>query len=211
MHALLQNIGTFVLTAIFISMVPGQGMAMVLRQALISGPRAARLSVLGNSTGLVIWTIASAVGLSAIFQASPIAFEILKWAGVAYLVFIAIQTLWSLRSSSHRFDFETGEIQTSSQAFRVGFLTNITNAKAMVFALAFLPQYVPADFNLTLGVMIFGAIWTAISMSWYMTIVAGVNKAKAWLQTPRIRRGLTAISGVGILILAVGLVIAPTK
>ena len=208
---MLQNIGTFVLTALFISMVPGQGMAMVLRQAMISGPSAARFSVLGNSTGLIIWTAASAVGLSAIFQASPVAFEILKWAGVVYLIFIAAQTLWSLRTTSHRFDFEGGEIQTSGQAFRVGFFTNITNAKAMVFALAFLPQYVPKDFNLTLGVMIFGLIWTGISISWYLTIVAGINKAQVWLQRPRVRRGLTAVSGVGILVLALGLVIAPTK
>jgi threonine/homoserine/homoserine lactone efflux protein len=186
-------------------------MAMVLRQALISGPRAARLSVLGNSTGLIIWTTASAFGLSAIFQASPIAFEILKWAGVAYLVFIAIQTLWSLRSTNHKFDFESGEIQSTGQAFRVGFLTNITNAKAMVFALAFLPQYVPVDVNLTLGVIIFGLIWTAISMSWYMAMVAGVKQAHAWLQKPRVRRGLTAVSGVGIFILAIGLVVSPAK
>ena len=208
---MLQNIATFVLTAVFISIVPGQGMAMVLRQGLLAGSTAARLSILGNSTGLVIWTLASAVGLSAIFRVSPIAFEILKWAGVAYLVFLAIQTLWSLRTSSHNFDFEGEEIQSAGKAFRVGFLTNITNAKAMVFALAFLPQYVPSDFNLTLGVMIFGLIWTIISVSWYMAIVAGITKAHAWLQKPRVRRGLTAVSGVGIFILAIGLVVTPAK
>ena len=208
---MLENIGAFALTALFISMVPGQGMAMVLRQALISGTTAARFSVLGNSTGLVIWTLASALGLSAIFQASPIAYEILKWAGVAYLVFIAAQTLWSLRGTSHRFDFDGEEPQTAAQAFRVGFLTNITNAKAMVFALAFLPQYVPSDFNLTLGVVIFGLIWTTISMSWYLSIVAGIKQAHAWLQRPRVRRGLTAVSGIGILVLALGLVIAPSN
>jgi threonine/homoserine/homoserine lactone efflux protein len=186
-------------------------MAMVLRQGLLAGSTAARLSILGNSTGLVIWTLASAVGLSAIFRVSPIAFEILKWAGVAYLVFLAIQTLWSLRTSSHNFDFEGEEIQSAGKAFRVGFLTNITNAKAMVFALAFLPQYVPAGFNLTLGIIIFGMIWVTISTSWYMLIVAAINKAHAWLQKPKVRRGLTAVSGIGIFILAIGLVISPAK
>jgi len=208
---MLQNIATFVLTAVFISIVPGQGMAMVLRQGLLAGSTAARLSILGNSTGLVIWTLASAVGLSAIFRVSPIAFEILKWAGVAYLVFLAIQTLWSLRTSSHNFDFEGEEIQSAGKAFRVGFLTNITNAKAMVFALAFLPQYVPAGFNLTLGIIIFGMIWVTISTSWYMLIVAAINMAHAWLQKPEVRRGLTAVSGIGIFILAIGLVISPAK
>ena len=208
---MLENITAFVITAIFISIVPGQGMAMVLRQGLMAGSTAARLSIMGNSTGLVIWTLASAVGLSAIFRVSPIAFEILKWAGVAYLIFIAIQTLWSLRTSGHNFAFEGEEIQTAGHAFRVGFLTNITNAKAMVFALAFLPQYVPSDFNITLGIMIFGLIWIAISTSWYMLIVAAINRAHVWLQKPRVRRGLTAVSGIGIFILAIGLVISPAK
>lgn len=208
---MLENLGAFVLTAVFITLVPGQGVAMVLRQGLMAGATAARLSILGNSTGLVVWTVASAVGLSAIFRVSPFAFEILKWAGVAYLVFIAAQTLWSLRSTRHNFDFDGQENQTAGQAFRVGFLTNITNAKAMVFALAFLPQYVPAEFNLTLGILIFGLIWAAISGSWYLVLVAGINKAHVWLQTPRVRRGLTAVSGVGIFILAIGLVIAPAK
>lgn len=206
---MLENLGAFVLTAVFITLVPGQGVAMVLRQGLMAGATAARLSILGNSTGLVVWTVASAVGLSAIFRVSPIAFEILKWAGVAYLVFMAAQTLWSLRSNNHNFDVDGQENQTAGQAFRVGFLTNITNAKAMVFALAFLPQYVPAEFNLTLGILIFGLIWAAISGSWYLVLVAGINKAHVWLQTPRVRRSLTAVSGVGIFILAIGLVISP--
>ena len=184
---------------------------MVLRQGLMAGTTAARLSIVGNSTGLLLWTLASAVGLSAIFQASPLAFEILKWAGVAYLLLLAIQTLWSLRTSSHSFDFEGEEIQSNGKAFRVGFMTNITNAKAMVFALAFLPQYVPTGFNLGLGVAIFGLIWIAISTSWYLLIVAALSKAHAWLQKPSVRRGLTAMSGVGILILAIGLVISPAK
>ena len=208
---MLENIGAFLLTVVFITLVPGQGVAMVLRQGLMAGATAARLSILGNSTGLVVWTLASAVGLSAIFRVSPVAFEILKWAGVAYLVFIALQTLWSLRESSQNFDFEGEEIQSAGHAFRVGFLTNITNAKAMVFALAFLPQYVPKDFNLSLGIMIFGLIWITISSSWYLLLVAGINQAHLWLQQPRVRRGLTAVSGIGILILAIGLVIAPAK
>lgn len=208
---MLANLGAFVLTAVFITLVPGQGVAMVLRQGLMAGATAARLSILGNSTGLVVWTVASAFGLSAIFRVSPIAFEFLKWAGVAYLVFMAAQTLWSLRSTNHNFDFEGHENQTAGQAFRVGFLTNITNAKAMVFALAFLPQYVPPEFNLTLGILIFGLIWAAISGSWYLVLVAGINKAHIWLQTPRVRRGLTAVSGIGIFILAIGLVVSPAK
>lgn len=206
---MLESLFAFSLTALFISMVPGQGVAMVLRQAIVSGPTTARISILGNSTGLLIWSAASALGLSAIFAVSPIAFEVLRWSGVAYLAFIAAQTLWSLRSKNSTFDLDGSTTTTKSSAFRVGLITNLTNAKAMVFALALLPQYVPSNFNLTLGIMIFGSFWTTISMSWYFGLVAVIDKSSRWLSQPRVRRWLTLASGVGILLLALGLAISP--
>ena len=95
MVELLKVLPAFALTVLVIVAVPGQGMAMVLRQSIVSGKEAAFYSVFGNTTGLIIWGILSGVGLSAIFQASPTAFNILKWAGVAYLTFLSIQTLIS--------------------------------------------------------------------------------------------------------------------
>ncbi len=182
---------------------------MVLRQGIVSGAKVARVSILGNSTGLIIWSAASALGLSAIFAVSPIAFEILRWSGVAYLAFIAIQTLWSLRSRNSTFDLEGSATTSLTSAYRVGLFTNLTNAKAMVFALALLPQYVPKGYNLTLGIMIFGLLWATISMSWYLVLVAVVDKASRWLSRPHVRRWLTAASGVGILFLAIGLALSP--
>lgn len=206
---MLANLAAFALTALFISIVPGQGVAMVLRQGIVSGPRVARISILGNSTGLLIWSAASALGLSAIFAVSPVAFEILRWSGVAYLVFIAGQTLWSLRSQNSTFDLDGSSAASAGSAYRVGLITNLTNAKAMVFALALLPQYVPSGFNLMLGIMIFGALWSTISMSWYFVLVAIIEKSSRWLSQPRVRRWLTAASGVGIMLLAVGLALSP--
>ena len=86
----LHVIPAFAFTVLVIVAVPGQGVAMVLRQSILSGKQAAFYSVMGNSTGLVIWGILSSVGLSAIFQASPTAFNILKWAGVLYLTILSI-------------------------------------------------------------------------------------------------------------------------
>lgn len=182
---------------------------MVLRQAIVSGPTTARVSILGNSTGLLIWSAASALGLSAIFAVSPVAFEILRWSGVAYLLFIAAQTIFSLRIKNSTFDLEGSASTSGGSAYRVGLITNLTNAKAMVFALALLPQYVPSDFNLTIGIMIFGTLWSVISMSWYFVLVAIIDKSSRWLSQPRVRRWMTLASGVGILLLAVGLAISP--
>ena len=205
---LVSVIPAFALTALLLAMVPGQGVAMILRQSLVGGSRAATYSVLGNSGGLVIWGAASAVGLSAIFARSPFAFSVLKWAGVIFLVGLSIQTLWELRKESGKFEV-SGKAKTSFfSALRLGLITNLTNVKAAVFAVAFIPQFVPKDFNLGWGIFILSCVQSATSMTWYFSLIAVVEKSSAVLSRPKIRRILTAISAGGILILAIGLALS---
>jgi len=198
----------FALTALLLAMVPGQGVAMILRQSLVGSSRAAIYSVLGNSGGLIIWGAMSAVGLSAIFASSPMAFSILKWAGVSFLVGLSIQTLWELRKESGKFE-TSGKAKTAFfPAMRLGLLTNLTNVKAAVFAVAFIPQFVPKDFNLGWGIFILSCVQSATSMTWYFSLIAAVDKSSAFLARPRVRRILTAVSAGGILFLALGLALS---
>jgi threonine/homoserine/homoserine lactone efflux protein len=196
----------FALTVLIIVAVPGQGVAMVLRQSILSGKQAAIYSVLGNSSGLIIWGILSSIGLSAIFQASPTAFNILKWAGVLYLTFLSIQTLRELKNEAGKFEFESGEkAKGFGAAYRIGITTNLTNVKAAVFSVGLVPQFVPKSFNLGLGIFLLCCIWAVISMSWYSIMITIVDKSSRWIQKTKVRRALTAFSAVGIAVLAIGL------
>lgn len=202
----LHVIPAFAITVLIIVAVPGQGVAMVLRQSILSGKEAAFYSVFGNTTGLIIWGVLSSVGLSAIFQASPTAFNVLKWAGVAYLTLLSIQTLMQLRNEAGKFEYESGERAKSfGPAFRIGITTNLTNVKAAVFSVGLVPQFVPESFNLGWGIFILSCIWAVISMSWYSLMITIVDKSSKWIQQPKIRRALTAFSAVGIAALAIGL------
>ena len=202
----LHVIPAFAITVLIIVAVPGQGVAMVLRQSILSGKEAAFYSVFGNTTGLIIWGVLSSVGLSAIFQASPTAFNVLKWAGVAYLTLLSIQTLMQLRNEAGKFEYESGERAKSfGPAFRIGITTNLTNVKAAVFSVGLVPQFVPESFNLGWGIFILCCIWAVISMSWYSLMITIVDKSSKWIQQPKIRRALTAFSAVGIAALAIGL------
>ena len=208
---LLMNIPAFVLATSLLAIVPGQGMAMVLRQSLLGGTKTAFLSVLGNSTGLVTWGALSAVGLSAVFASNPTAYAVLKWAGVAFLFFLAGQTAWQLRKVAGKFDIAIAgnpEQPRPAAAFRTGLFTNLTNVKAAVFAVAFIPVYVPSGFSLGLGIMAFGLVWAGVSAFWYSVIILGVNRASALLERPAVRRGLTAASAIGLGVLAVGLAVS---
>ena len=104
--ALLENLPSFILATALLVMIPGQGVAMVLRQSIIGGPKAAFLSSIGNCLGIMIWTVSSAIGLSAIFTESDTAYLILKWSGVIFLSFISAQTFLSLRKEFGKFDLD---------------------------------------------------------------------------------------------------------
>ena len=206
MIELLHVLPAFAITVLIIVMVPGQGVAMVLRQSILSGKEAAFYSVFGNSTGLIIWGILSGIGLSAIFQASPTAFNILKWAGVGYLTLLSIQTLFHLRKEAGKFEYESGEsAKKFGPAFNIGITTNLTNVKAAVFSVGLVPQFVPKDFNLGWGIFLLTCVWAVISFSWYSLMITVVDRSARWVQRPKVRRILTAISAIGIAILAIGL------
>ncbi len=201
--SILQVIPGFALTALFLAMVPGQGVAMILRQTIIGGSRCAYLSVLGNTTGLIIWGALSSVGLSTVFAHSHLAFNLLKFTGVAYLSFLSIQTLFELRNDFGKFDYNGKASTNSLAAFRLGLFTNLTNVKAAVFAVAFIPLFVPNNFNLGVGIMVLVAVQAIVSTTWYFSLVAAIDKASVILARPRVRRWLTGISAVGLLTLAI--------
>lgn len=202
---LLKNVPAFALTALLLAIVPGQGVAMVLRQSIIGGKRAAFTSVLGNSSGLIVWGAASGIGLSEVFARSHMAYSFLKYTGVAFLIFLSLQTLLTLRNEHGKFDVAGGAKLGLGPAFRLGLLTNLTNVKAAVFAVAFIPQFVPHDFSLGVGIFILSCVQATVSTIWYTFLISAVNRASVALAKPKVRRALTALSAGGILFLALTL------
>jgi len=205
---LISNLPSFVLTTLLLVMVPGQGVAMVLRQSIMGGPTAALLSSLGNCMGILIWSFSSAIGLSAIFTESETAYLILKWSGVVFLTFISLQTFVSLRQEFGKFDLESAVITSSWGSFRLGLVTNLTNAKAAVYAVAFIPAFIPQEASLGFGIILLGAVWATISILWNIGLIWTVKSSSIFIQRPKVRRSLTAISAVGILGIAIGLALS---
>jgi threonine/homoserine/homoserine lactone efflux protein len=205
---LISNLPSFALTTLLLVMVPGQGVAMVLRQSIMGGPTAALLSSLGNCMGILIWSFSSAIGLSAIFTESETAYLILKWSGVVFLTFISLQTFVSLRQEFGRFDLESVVTTSSWGSFRLGLATNLTNAKAAVYAVAFIPAFIPQEASLGFGIILLGAVWATISILWNIGLIWTVKRSSIFIQRPEVRRSLTAISAVGILGIAIGLALS---
>ena len=206
MIELLASVPAYALATFLIVIVPGQGMAMVLKQALISGRAHAFASVLGNSTGLIVWGATSAVGLSAIFASSDVAYAVLKYTGVAYLFYVGTATAVSALRGNGKFNTSDGAKETSyASSFRLGLITNLTNVKAAVYAVAFTPQFVPRDFSLGLGVFLLVCLWAVISTSTYAVIVTAVMRVTHLLESESARTKLTWVSAVGIYLLGIGI------
>lgn len=208
MSSLIQNLPSFIIATALLVMIPGQGVAMVLRQSIIGGPRAAFLSSIGNCAGILIWSISSAIGLSAIFAQSDLAYSILKWTGVIFLTGISIQTFLSLRKEFGKFDLESEVSTTAWGSFRLGLVTNLTNAKAAVYAVAFIPAFIPQETSLAFGIIALGTTWALISIVWNIGLIWTVQKSSTYIQRPQIRRALTAVSAIGILAIAGGLALS---
>ncbi len=132
----------FMMAGIALNLTPGADMMFCLSQGLRSGRKAGFAASLGIATGSVIHVLLAAFGLAALIAANPIAFEVLRWAGVGYLVWLAVQAL------RHPVQLDLPDDARRSlpvKAWRDGVLVNLLNPKVIVFTLAFLPQFVDPE------------------------------------------------------------------
>lgn len=135
-----QTLLVFVPAALALNLTPGNDMLFCLGQGMRSGPRAGIAASLGIATGVFLHSCAAAVGLAALLAAYPAAFEVLRWAGVAYLVYLAVQ---ALRGSGGLMAAPAAPVRASvGKAWRAAVLVSLLNPKVAVFVLAFLPQFV---------------------------------------------------------------------
>jgi threonine/homoserine/homoserine lactone efflux protein len=192
-HSLIAFVGA----AIVVAMVPGPSTVMIMRQAARSGRRAGVATIVGNETGVLAWGLAAAFGLSALLVASQLAYDALRIVGAGILIYFGVKSLWQVRKDALPDVAEPALAGGSSwRSFRLGILTNAANPKAGVFAVSFLPQFVPDGAPVLATLVLFSATWALIDTIWYLGIVWMVAKAKRVIERPRVRRRLQQLSGV---------------
>ena len=128
----------FVPAGLALNLTPGADMMFCLGQGLRSGPGPAMAANFGIALGGMIHTLAAALGLGALLAAHPTAFDVIRWLGVGYLLWLAIK---GLRGGTGPTASGRGRL-TAMRAFQEGLLVNLLNPKVILFILAFLPQFV---------------------------------------------------------------------
>nr|WP_254604180.1 LysE family translocator [Leisingera sp. ANG59] len=146
----------FIPAALALNLTPGADMMFCLGQGLRSGRAAAVAASAGISAGSLVHVTLAGLGLGAVIAAMPGLFDVIRWIGVGYLLYLA----WgALRSGPVRADAPS---VPARRAFRSGFLVNLTNPKVILFVLAFVPQFVRPEAGPVLGqFLIFGVILAA--------------------------------------------------
>lgn len=197
----------FSLATLLVVIAPGPGMLYVISAGLVGGRKTGIISALGTSVGIALHILAAAFGLSLIIYASEIGFQITKWAGGIYLLFLA----WKTFTHKQGLTVNSGKPETTHNAtFWQGILVNALNPKVALFFMAFIPQFinprsgsVPAQ-TIALGTIFMGL--TVIIFSAYGLSAAMIRK---WMiERPQVQRVIDWAMGSLFVLLGIRLALS---
>ncbi len=204
----LTNVYLFIAASFLLCLAPGPDNIYVLTQGMTKSKKAALITTFGLCSGLIIHTTAAAFGISVIFKTSEVAFNIVKYAGALYLLYIAFQ---AFRYRNQALDLS---VQNSSselkKLFVKGFFMNVLNPKVSIFFLAFLPQFVsPENANVPLQMVSLGAIFMILTIIIFSSIgIAGNMLSAKLLEKPSIVKYMNILTSFVLGALAVKLALS---
>ncbi|MGW6891517.1 LysE family translocator [Streptomyces chartreusis] len=182
---------------------PGPSTVLIIKQSLHSR-RSGFLTVLGNETGVFIWGVVAAFGLTALLTASEVAYDVTRVVGAVVLVGFGIQALRQARRAKGSDDgVREGAPKSGWHSYRGGLLLNLANPKAAVFAMSFLPQFVPEGAPHLPAMVGLAALWAVYEVGYYGLYVWFVGRLKSVLSRAGVRRRLEQVSGGVLLLLGV--------
>jgi len=191
----------YFLAAIGLSLTPGPNSLLALTHGALHGHRKALFTVSGGSIGFVLLIALSMLGIGALLQASAGALVVLKWAGGAYLVWLGVQ-LW--RAPAIRLLAEPARVQAPGAAlFRQGFLSAVSNPKALLFYGAFLPQFIDPGRDLLTQFFVMAGTFAAIEFLVEYLLARMAYRVRPWLERlgrrfNRVCGGMFAAMGVAL-------------
>lgn len=198
---MLSTLLAFLGACTLIAASPGPSTVLIIKQSLRSR-RAGFLTVLGNETGVFVWGLVAAFGLTALLAASEVAYDVTRIVGAVVLVGFGIQTLRHARRTKdgEETDGWDGPERSAWASYRGGLLLNLANPKAAIFAMSFLPQFVPEGAPHLPAMIGLAALWAVYEVGYYGLYVWFVGRLKNVLSRTGVRRRLDQVSG-GVLLL----------
>lgn len=192
----------FSLAATLLILAPGPDNMLVLRNSLRSGSRVGLCTAAGTVTGLLGWALAATLGLASLVAASRVGYDLLRFAGAAYLIWLGATSLWA----RHGVCAPSGAASTRAttraaavgpgRAYLNGVISNMCNPKIGAFFVAFLPGFIPAGHSVRELSLLYG-IWFALETGlWLVVLVWMVGRGVTWLSRAKIQRRMERLTGL---------------
>jgi threonine/homoserine/homoserine lactone efflux protein len=194
----------FIATAFVVVVIPGPSVLFVIGRALSSGRRVALLSMVGNSVGVYLQTLAVAFGIGTLVEDSVAAFTVVKILGGLYLLYLGLHTFLNRKSLAGTISGAYGETRSDRKVFVEGITVGVTNPKTIVFLVAVLPQFVSrGDGHAPAQILVLGLLLFAIAMVSDSIWIAAASRVRSWFSGSPRRLELVGGTG-GLAIMAVG-------
>jgi threonine/homoserine/homoserine lactone efflux protein len=205
------HLTAFIGVSALLIVTPGPDTALVTKNALLHGRRPALGTSIGVTTGLLIWTIASAFGVAAIVRASEALFTAMKLIGGAYLVWLGIQALRAAGREKAADDVADngGRGLNGVRGFRQGLINDLANPKIAAFFTSLLPQFIDPGEPVLVPFLVLGLLFAAMTLVWLCGFALMASKAGGLLTRPRVKAGLDRLTGV--VLIALGLRLATER
>jgi RhtB (resistance to homoserine/threonine) family protein len=199
--------------AAILTITPGADTALVTRNVISRGRAGAFFTTLGICLGCLTHATLSALGLSAILKSSEALFNIVKFAGALYLIYIGAVSLWTAWRGKHEAASTQEQVNLRDRrplrSFIEGYGTNLLNPKVSIFYLTFLPQFISPGEPVFRKSILLAGVHVSMGLIWLTTYAALLDRMSGWLLRSSVRRRLEAVTG-GLLI-AFGLRLATQK
>lgn len=196
----------YLLTSIILSLSPGSGAINTMTTAISYGYRGASASIAGLQTGLGIHIVLVGVGLGTLFSRSVIAFEVLKWAGAAYLIWLGIQQ-WRTAGA---IDLNTmANTPSRSRLFKRAVFVNLTNPKSIVFLAALFPQFILPQEPQLMQYVVLGVTTIVVDIIVMIGYATLATRIAGWIKGPKQMKALNKV--FGSLFMLIGALLASAR
>lgn len=201
----MDDVVAFAIVAAVIVVAPGPDMALVLRNGVSQGRRAAVATALGINAGLLVWALAAALGVAAVLHASGTAFTVLKLAGAVYLVWLGVRALQDAWRGAPGGSERGRPRRRKMSPFRQGLLSNLFNPKIALVYTTLIPQFVDRGGSEIAQTFVLAGIFIAMGLVWLTGYALLVAEIGVLLRRSAVRRVVDAVSGTMLTALGVRL------
>lgn len=200
----------FVTATFFVSAAPGPNMLLILNQSVRHGFRHSIAGMMGCMAALLLMLSTSAAGAGLILMRSDVLFDTLRYAGAGYLIYLGWK-VWRAPVAPASTLEAAPEYESPWRLFRTAFFTAASNPKALLFAVAFLPQFMNQQADQLPQVLILLTTFSVVECLWYCVYALGGLGLASYLRQERVLRWFNRITGGAFILFALAMVVLKTS